>query len=176
MATPGTNKPASRRGWLEHIHLIWLVGLFWQAVYDPGFGWVNILVTLGGLIIFLTLYMLAHAHPYSRSERLRNIGIFAALGLLTAPFNSWSSVYLIFAAGTAGYLQPPRLGFRVIWVFVGGMPVFLGVGVWGAEASLYSGALFRRYRGQAPDVIPQAGVSAGGKGRGGGGKAARDHG
>lgn len=130
MATPGTNKPASRRGWLEHIHLIWLVGLFWQAVYDPGFGWVNILVTLGGLIIFLTLYMLAHAHPYSRSERLRNIGIFAALGLLTAPFNSWSSVYLIFAAGTAGYLQPLRLAYRVIWILVGCMPVFAGLVVW----------------------------------------------
>lgn len=127
MAGLRTDRPAPRRrGWLDHIHLIWLLGMFWQAVYDPGFGWLNILVTLGGLAIFLTLYVLAHTRSFAQSQRLRNIGILAALGLLSAPFNSWSSVYLIFASGMAGYL-PPRLAYRIIGLLVGCMGIFAGI-------------------------------------------------
>lgn len=128
MASVRTGRPASRRrGWLEHIHLIWLLGMFWQAVYDPGFGWLNVLVTLGGLAIFLTLYLLAHTRPFAQPQRLRNIGILAVLGLLSAPFNSWSSVYLIFASGMAGYLQPVGLAYRIIGLLVGCMGIFAGI-------------------------------------------------
>lgn len=139
-AVPGLAAPAQEDGWAKYGYLAYLVSLLPQAFFDPGFGLLNILVTLLSVAAFLPMYLRGWN---SRDGRLLAYAwaIFG-LGVVVTPFNGGAGVYWVYAAAAVAGLQPVAKARRMVglftllaalWALI--LPLFLGA-PW-PQSSLY---------------------------------------
>lgn len=114
-AVPGLAAPAQEDGWTKYGYLVYLVSLLPQAVFDPGFGRLNALVTLLSVAAFLPLYLRGWN---SRDERLLAYAwaIFG-LGVAVTAFNGGAGVYWVYAAAAVAGLQPVARARRMVGLF-----------------------------------------------------------
>lgn len=116
-------------GWQELFHLIWLVFLLFQPLFDPGTtaaSWAFIPLVSAA---FLPVYFWTWSQR--GGEALPGIAILAAMGVLGAMVNTGASVFLIYAAAAAGAMLPTRratwaigtlFGLVVVAALVSGVP------------------------------------------------------
>ncbi|CAN5874664.1 sensor histidine kinase [soil metagenome] len=99
-------------GWEPDFYLVYLIFLFFQPLFDPERGWLD----LGVIVLLLVLFFPAYFWTFGprRSRVLWSIGVLALLGALGMGFNSGSSVFLIYAAAGAGGRLRPGQAVRVI--------------------------------------------------------------
>jgi two-component system sensor histidine kinase DesK len=114
-AVPGLAAPAQENGWAKYGYLAYLVSLLPQAVFDPGFGLPNALVTLLSVAAFLPLYLRGWN---SRDGRLLAYAwaIFG-LGVAVTPLNGGAGVYWVYAAAAVAGLQPVAKARRMVGLF-----------------------------------------------------------
>lgn len=104
--------------WMRYV---WLINLGWlglQPVFDPRAGIVDWLVVAGLIGLFIPLYMAASSCEDDRRLMLVVAGM-AGLGVVGTIWNSGASVFVIFAAASAAYLEPMRRAIRTIAALVG---------------------------------------------------------
>lgn len=85
--------------WVRLLYLVYLLNLLWEPLQVPAYppwAWVG---TVGSVALFLLLYFRAFLYP-----SLMGTGGMMALGLAVAPLNFGATVYLIYAAASAGFL------------------------------------------------------------------------
>jgi two-component system, NarL family, sensor histidine kinase DesK len=116
LADPAPPATGERPWWWssQWWYLGYLLMLVFQPAFDPSSGVREWVVTIVSGTVFVALY----AAVILRPRRFGRFGAPAAvvLALLTYPFNTGASVYLVFAAAFAASVGPRRLAMR--W-FVG---------------------------------------------------------
>lgn len=105
------------------IWLVYLGILVFQPLFDPSTTWRRWALVGALVLVFLPVYGWTTRHAIGRPYVWRRgegagavlgIVVMIALGLLAAPSNSGSSVLMVYAAATAGYIRPRRLAFSLI--------------------------------------------------------------
>ncbi len=131
-AVPGLAAPAQEDGWAKYGYLVYLVSLLPQAVFDPGFGLPNALVTLLSVAAFLPLYLRGWN---GRDGRLLAYAwaIFG-LGVAVTPLNGGAGVYWVYAAAAVAGLQPVAKARRMVGLFT------LLAALWALALPLLQGA------------------------------------
>lgn len=120
-------------GWTPYAWLIYLPIFFIQPVLRTWYGtatagyWAAMLV---GVAIFLYTYF--RVHWVGGRDLLLLIGIQLALGVLYAPFNVGSSVFIVYAACFAGQVQNPRTAWRLLLV----IPIISALTSWAIGAPM----------------------------------------
>ncbi len=99
-------------GWEPYVYLIYLVFLVFQPLFDPERSWLDFVVIVVLLAVFLPVYFWTFGQKGTKA--LSGIGVMALLGTVGMGFNSGSSVFLIYAAAAAGSTQRPGRAARVI--------------------------------------------------------------
>jgi len=106
-----------RINWEILFNLFYLGFLFFQPLFDPGWDWRNWLATAALIGLFLPLYFWAFTRQGRRLLwATAGMIVLGVLGLVF-PFNTGATVFLIYAAATAGFIGTPR--------FAGGVVVFI---------------------------------------------------
>ena len=103
---------------MRYVWLVYLGALFYQPLFNPSTDardWLAVAVLIA---LFLPIYA---ATFRARTDRqiLVLIACFAALSLAGSLVNSGASVFVVYAAATAGRLYPVRRAVEVIAVLVG---------------------------------------------------------
>jgi two-component system sensor histidine kinase DesK len=101
-------------GWEVYVHLIWLVFLLFQPSFNPETTARDWLATVGLILLALPLYFWSWVKE--GKQALWGIVLLALLGPLSAPINSGSGVFLIYAASAVGYKLPLR---QAPWAIAG---------------------------------------------------------
>ena len=113
-----TDRPPDGTRWMRYIWLVYLVALFFQPAFDPKSDlrdWVAIAALLG---VFLPLYVAGYRAVEDR-QLLLIVGAMAALGVAGSLINGGASVFVIYAAALAAYLEPVRRAVLVVAALVG---------------------------------------------------------
>jgi two-component system sensor histidine kinase DesK len=119
-----TDRPPDGTRWMRYIWLVYLVALFFQPALDPAAGVVDWVVAIALIAVFLPLYVAAYRAADDR-QLLLIIGAMAALGAVGSLVNGGASVFVIYAAGSAAYLEPARRAVLVIAALVGVLGLML---------------------------------------------------
>jgi two-component system sensor histidine kinase DesK len=111
---------------MRSLWLVYLVALVFQPALDPASGLLD-WVMVGGLIaVFLPLYIAGYRAPDDR-RLLLIVAAMAALGVAGSMVNGGASVFIIYAAALAAYVEPVRRAVRVIAVLVGILVILMAV-------------------------------------------------
>ena len=100
-------------GWEPFLYLVYLNFFFLQPIFDPSFGPLEWMATLGTLALFLPAYFWG----FQQQGRpvLLTIGVMVALGFVSVQFfNTGGTVFFVYAAAAAAYVGRPRLVLRVL--------------------------------------------------------------
>ena len=100
-------------GWEPFLYLVYLNFFFLQPIFDPSFGPLEWVATLGTLALFLPAYFWG----FQQQGRpvLLTIGVMVALGFVSVQFfNTGGTVFFVYAAAAAAYVGRPRLVLRVL--------------------------------------------------------------
>ena len=112
--------------WMRYIWLVYLVALFFQPAFDPKAD-LRDWVAVGALIgVFLPLYVAGYRATDDR-QLLLIVGATAGLGLAGSLINGGASVFVIYAAAAAAYLEPMRRAVLVIAALVGVLGLMLAI-------------------------------------------------
>ena len=113
-----TDPPPDGTRWMRYVWLVYLVALFFQPALDPESGvldWVAVVVLIG---VFLPLYVAGYRAADGR-QLVLIVGATAGLGLAGSLINGGASVFIIYAAAAAAYLEPVRRAVLVIAALIG---------------------------------------------------------
>lgn len=104
--------------YMRYVWLVYLGALFFQPVFDPSTDTLDWLAVGVLIALFLPIYA---ATFLARDDRqvLVLIASLAALALVGSLVNSGASVFVIYAAATAGRLYPTRRAVGVVAALVG---------------------------------------------------------
>lgn len=106
-----------RIGWEPFIHLIWLLFLVFQPLFDPDAGagdwWL--------IALIVTLFLPVYFWTWSQKTQqvLWGIAAMSLLGLLFSPVNSGATGMFIYAAAALGAKVRPGLALKLIGAIVG---------------------------------------------------------
>jgi two-component system sensor histidine kinase DesK len=102
---------------MRYLWLAYLGALFVQPLLDPTAGLTDWVAAFGLIAIFLPLY--AAGHRASSDRQLLWIATaMTLLGVAGSVINGGASVFVIYAAAAAAYLEPARRAVQVIGVLV----------------------------------------------------------
>jgi two-component system, NarL family, sensor histidine kinase DesK len=105
----------SREGWTPYAWLIYLATFFIEPVIRTRHGTASTgywLVTLLGVIVFLVSYFAGY---WVKGRRRILVVLFQTmLGVVFAPINTGSSVFFVYAASFAGFVNPQRVAVRLV--------------------------------------------------------------
>ena len=121
-----TDGPPDRTRWMRYIWLVYLVALFFQPVFDPAAGILDWVVAIALIVVFLPLYVAGYRAADDR-EMLLIVGAMAALGVVGSLINGGASVFVIYAAAVAAYLEPVRRAVLVIAALVGALGLMIAI-------------------------------------------------
>ncbi|MBY5163692.1 sensor histidine kinase [Salsipaludibacter albus] len=93
----------------EYVHLLYLFNLLWQPFFDESADWVDWLVVVGVVVLFVPIYVLAH-HPDPRFKRIA-LAATIALGTVATMFNIGASVLFVYAIANVAWVDRRR----VVW-------------------------------------------------------------
>jgi two-component system sensor histidine kinase DesK len=113
-------------GWTPYLWLVYLtffVAPAFTAAHDP-LGW-----TASGLAVALFLYLYLRSFWLRGRDVLLPVGGMVLLGALFLPLNPGASVFYIYAAGSLGFVGPPRVAVRWLLLVV----ALIGVESWLAD-------------------------------------------
>jgi two-component system, NarL family, sensor histidine kinase DesK len=113
-----TEKPLEGVKWMRYIWLVYLGALFFEPLMDSRAGLLDWTVVAALLVVFLPLYVAGHRAASDR-QLLLIAGAMAALGIAGSLINGGASVFVIYAAATAAYVEPVRRAVLVVAVLVG---------------------------------------------------------
>lgn len=123
--------PGGRLGWTPYVWLFYLLTFLISPVLRTQAGEATVgywAATIIGIVVFLGVYFRAH---WVRGARLLPlIAVQAALGVVYAPFNLGSSVFFVYAASTAAFLDRRRQAVQFV----------VGIAVLGALTSYLANA------------------------------------
>lgn len=103
---------------MRYVWLVYLGSLFFQPVFDSSTDALDWLAVAVLIALFLPIYAATFRVRDDR-QTLILIAAFGALALAGSAVNSGASVFVVYAAATAGRLQPTRRAVQVIAVLVG---------------------------------------------------------
>ncbi len=103
--------------WMRYVWLVYLGTLFFQPAFDPTADPLDWVVVVGLIAAFLPLYFAGYRAANER-QLLLIVGAMAALGVAGSLLNSGASVFVIYAAAAAAYLDPVRRAVQVIVALV----------------------------------------------------------
>ena len=102
---------------MRSVRLVPLVALVFQPMLDPQAGPLDWLAVATMIAIFLPLYIAGYRASGNR-QMLLIVGAMAALGVAGSLVNGGASVFVIYAAALAAYVEPARLAVRTIAALV----------------------------------------------------------
>ena len=123
---PVTERPPGNATWMRSVRLVPLVALLFQPMLDPEAGPLDWVAVAAMLAIFLPLY-LAGYRASGNQQMLLIVGAMAALGVAGSLVNGGASVFVIYAAALAAYVEPARLAVRTIAALVALFAVMFAV-------------------------------------------------
>ena len=121
-----TSRPVDGVRWMRYVWLVYLGALLFQPLFDPMeglFDWVVVVVLLA---LFFPLYIAGYRAANDR-QMLLIAGAMAVLGIGGSIINGGASVFVIYAAATAAYIEPARRAAVVIGALVGILALMLVV-------------------------------------------------
>ena len=113
-----SDRPPDGTRWMRYLWLVYLVALFFQPALDPAAGLLDWAVVALLIAAFLPLYVAGYRAADDR-QLLLIVAATAALGVVGSLINGGASVFVIYAAGAAAYLEPARRAVQVIGALVG---------------------------------------------------------
>ena len=113
-----TDSPADRARFMRFLWLAYLGALFFEPAIDPKAGLLDWAAVAALVAIFLPLYVAGYRATDER-QLLLIIGAMAALGVAGSLINGGASVFIIYAAALAAYLEPVRRAVGVIAGLIG---------------------------------------------------------
>jgi len=113
-----TDRPPDGTRWMRYVWLVYLGALFFQPAFDPTAGLRDWVAVVALIAVFLPLYIAGNRAADDR-HLLLIVGAMAALGLAGSLINGGASVFVIYAAALAAYLEPVRRAVLVIAALVG---------------------------------------------------------
>lgn len=113
-----TDSPPDRARFMRFLWLAYLGALFFEPAFDPKAGLLDWVAVVALIAVFLPLYVAGH-RASSERQFLLIIGAMAALGVAGSLINGGASVFVIYAAAVAAYLEPVRRAVAVIAALVG---------------------------------------------------------
>ena len=96
---------------MRYIWLVYLGALFFQPAFDPTAGPVDWFAAVALIAVFLPLYVAGHRAADDR-QLLSIVAGMAALAVAGSLINGGASVFVIYAAAIAAYLEPVRRAVR----------------------------------------------------------------
>ncbi len=112
-----SNQPPDGTKWMRYVWLVYLGTLFFQPAFDPTAGPIDWAAAVGLFAVFLPLYFAGFRAADDR-RLLQVVAAMAALGIAGSFLNSGASVFFIYAAAGAAYLEPVRRAVQVIAALV----------------------------------------------------------
>jgi len=103
---------------MRYLWLVYLVALFFQPAFDPAAGPLDWAAAIALIAVFLPLYVAGYRAADDR-QLLLIIGAMAALGVVGSVVNGGASVFVIYAAAAAGYVEPVRRAVMIIATLIG---------------------------------------------------------
>jgi two-component system sensor histidine kinase DesK len=103
---------------MRFLWLAYLGALFVEPAFDSKAGLLDWVAVVALIAVFLPLYVAGH-RASSERQFLLIIGAMAALGVAGSLINGGASVFVIYAAAVAAYLEPVRRAVAVIAALVG---------------------------------------------------------
>ena len=113
-----SEQPADGTRWTRYIWLVYLGSLLFQPILDPTTGPIDWVLTAALVAAFLPIYFATH-RPHDQRRHLLLIGAMAGLAFVGSFVNGGASVFVIYAAGAAAWLEPVRRAVTVIAGLVG---------------------------------------------------------
>lgn len=104
--------------WTRYIWLVYLGSLVFQPVFDPTAGPIDWILTAALIAAFLPIYF-ALFRPHDQRRQLQLIGAMAVLAFVGSFVNGGASIFIVYAASAAAYLEPVRRAVAVIAVLFG---------------------------------------------------------
>lgn len=112
-----SQSPPHPTRYMRYVWLVYLGSLFFQPVFDSSTDALDWLAVAVLIALFLPIYAATFRARDDR-QTLILIAAFGALALVGSSVNSGASVFVIYAAATAGRLYPTRRAVQVIAVLV----------------------------------------------------------
>ena len=103
---------------MRYIWLVYLGALFFQPAFDPTAGPLDWFAAIALIAVFLPLYVACHRAADDR-QTLSIVAGMATLAVAGSLINAGASVFVIYAAAIAAYLEPVRRAVVVIAALVG---------------------------------------------------------
>ena len=119
-----TDRPPDGTRWMRYVWLVYLGALFFQPAFDPTAGPLDWVAAVALIAVFLPLYVAGYRAADDR-QLLLIVGAMAALGVAGSLINGGASVFVIYAAAIAAYLEPARRAVLVIAALVGVLGLML---------------------------------------------------
>jgi two-component system, NarL family, sensor histidine kinase DesK len=121
-----TDQPPDGTRWMRYIWLVYLGALFFQPAFDPAAGPLDWFAAVALIAVFLPLYV-AGNQAESERQLLLIVGAMAGLAVAGSLINAGASVFVIYAAAIAAYLEPVRRAAGVIAALVGVLVLILAM-------------------------------------------------
>lgn len=121
-----SESPRHPSRYMRYVWLVYLGALIFQPVFDPSTDALDWLAVAVLIALFLPIYAATFRARRDR-QILVLIASLAALALLGSLVNSGASVFVIYAAATAGRLYPTRRAVAVVGALVGVVAVMIVV-------------------------------------------------
>src|SRR5438874_8205800 len=119
-------------GWAPYVWLIFLAFFLFQPVLDPHTTRQDWIITISAIVVFLVIYF--RIFWVGRPWNLILIACIAAMGIVLAPRNVGSSVFIIFAASFLAWaVESTKLALVGIGLLVASMgldAVFFHTPIW----------------------------------------------
>jgi two-component system sensor histidine kinase DesK len=109
---------------MRYIWLVYLGALFFQPVFDPTAGPLDWVVAIALIAVFLPLYVAGYRAANDR-QLLLIVGAMGGLAAAGSMINAGASVFVIYAAAMAAYLEPVRRAVLVIALLIGVLGLIL---------------------------------------------------
>ena len=111
---------------MNYIWLVYLGALFFQPALDPTAGPVDWFLAIALIAVFLPLYVAGQRAADDR-QLLSIVAGMSALAVAGSLINGGASVFVIYAAAIAAYLEPMRRAVQVIAAQVGVLVLILAM-------------------------------------------------
>jgi two-component system sensor histidine kinase DesK len=111
---------------MRYLWLVYLVALFFQPVLDPTTDVLDWAAVAALIAVFLPLYIAGYRAANDR-QLLWIVAAMAALGVAGTLINGGASVFVIYAAAAAAYIEPVRRAVAIIAGLAGSLVVVLAV-------------------------------------------------
>jgi two-component system sensor histidine kinase DesK len=109
---------------MRYLWLGYLVALFFQPALDPDANLLDWVAVVALIAVFLPLYVAGYRAADDR-QLLWIVGAMAALGVAGSLINGGASVFVIYAAAAAAYIEPVRRAVLIIAGLVGSLVAVL---------------------------------------------------